>query len=167
MKVALLLCAMSVPAWAQGGGPTAACGSFGVDYKVNLNQPQPVETPDAGKARVYFIHDAGTFTAHPLAYPTTKMAMDGAWVGANHGDSAFSLSVDPGEHHLCAMLQSSFVSNRVELAHFAAEAGKTYFFRTRLLLSRDVELLELLPIDSDEGAYLVGSFEVSVSHPKK
>jgi len=93
--------------------------------------------------------------------------MDGAWVGANHNDSYFTISVEPGEHHLCATLQSSFVDNRVELAHFRAAAGKTYFYRTRLVMSKEVELLELEPIDSDQGKYLIASFPLSISTPKK
>jgi len=53
------------------------------------------------------------------------MAMDGAWVRANHGNSYFALSVEPGEHHVCVTLQSSLVAQRVELAHFTAEAEKS------------------------------------------
>jgi len=93
--------------------------------------------------------------------------MDGAWVGANHGNSYFSVSVAPGEHHVCVTLQSSLVAQRVELAHFTAEADRVYYFRTRLVMSRTVELLELDPIDSDQGKYLVVSSTLSVSTPKK
>lgn len=93
--------------------------------------------------------------------------MNGAWVGANHGNSYFSVSVDPGEHHVCATLQSSVVDQRVELAHFTAEAGKIYYYRTRLVLSRNIELLELDPIDSDQAKYLISSYPLSISRPKK
>jgi hypothetical protein len=53
------------------------------------------------------------------------------------------------------------------MAHLEAEAGKVYYYRTRLVLSRSVELLELEPIDSDQGKYLIASFPLSVSTPKK
>jgi len=143
-----------------------ACGSASVSFKVNLdNSEHAPAQPEPGKARVYFIHDAGTGSM--LGYPTIKMAMDGAWVGANHGNSYFSVSVDPGEHHVCVTLQSSLVSQRVELAHFTAATDKVYFYRTRLVMSRAVELLELEPIDSDQGNYLISSFPLSVSSPKK
>jgi hypothetical protein len=59
------------------------------------------------------------------------------------------------------------VDQRVELAHFTAEAGKIYYYRTRLVVSRSVELLELNPIDSDQAKYLIASFSLSVSSPKK
>jgi hypothetical protein len=68
---------------------------------------------------------------------------------------------------VCVTLQSSLVAPRVELAHFTAEAEKTYYYRTRLVVSRRVELLELDSIDSDQGNYLIGSFPLSVSSPKK
>ena len=121
--------------------------------------------PDPGKARVYFIHDAGTDNA--LWYPTVKVAIDGSWVGANHSDSYLSASVEPGEHHVCVTLQSSVVGQRVALAHFTAEADKIYYYRTLLLVTGrgSIELLELDPIDSDQGKYLVGSFPLSVSSP--
>jgi hypothetical protein len=93
--------------------------------------------------------------------------MDGAWVGAQHGNSYFSEAVEPGDHHVCIMLQSSLVAQRFELAHFTAEAGKTYYYRTRLVMSRTVELLELDAIDSDQGEYLVATFPMAVSTPKK
>jgi hypothetical protein len=68
---------------------------------------------------------------------------------------------------VCVTLQSSLVAQRVELAHFTAEAEKVYYYRTQLVTSRSVELLELEPIDSDQGKYLIGTFPLSVSQPKK
>ena len=125
-------------------------------------------SPETGKARIYLIHEAGIpFSRATLGYPTSKFAIDGAWVGADHGVSYFSVSVDPGEHHLCATLQSSLVDDRVEVAHFTAEAGGVYFYRTRLVLSGSVELLELQSIDSDQGHYLAASFPSSTSTAKK
>jgi len=144
----------------------AACGPENVSFKVKLDQSQhALAQPDPGKARVYFFHDAGTSVT--LGYPTVKMAMDRTWVGANHGNSYFALSVEPGEHHVCVTLQSSLVAQRVELEHFTAEPEKVYYYRTRLVMSRSVELLQLDPIDSDQGKYLVAAFPLSVSSPKK
>ncbi|MFZ0684841.1 MAG: hypothetical protein WAM89_04810 [Terriglobales bacterium] len=145
---------------------TAACGPDKVSFRVKLDESQhTLSQPDSGKARVYFLHDAGSGSI--LGYPTVKLALDGAWVGANHGNSYFPVSVEPGEHHVCVTLQSSLVAQRVELAHFTAEADKIYYYRTRLVVSRSVELLELDAIDSDQGKYLIASFPLSVSNPKK
>lgn len=176
MKTVLLLCPLlcliAAPGRAQdrprdGANPSAACGKDGVSYKVRYdNDLHSVADARPDAAEVVFIHDAGTAFAHPLAYPTTKVAIDGAWVGANRGNSYFAVEITPGEHHVCSVLQTSLLSARTELAHFTAEPGKTYFYRTRLVMSRDVELLELEPIDSDQGRYLVASFPASVAKAK-
>src|ERR1700689_52932 len=143
-----------------------ACGPETASFKVKLDDTQDTPAqPDAGKARIYFFSDAGT--THTLGDPTSKLGMDGAWGGANHGDSYFSVSIDPGEHHVCAALQSSIVSDRMELTHFTAEAGQVYYFRTRLIMSRAEEMLQLDRVDSDEGNYLIGSLPLSVSQLKK
>jgi hypothetical protein len=68
---------------------------------------------------------------------------------------------------MCADLQTSRYEDRTEFAHFQAEAGKVYYYRTRLVMSRAMELLELDPIDSDQGRFLIESFPLSVSKPKK
>jgi hypothetical protein len=177
MKVALAIFFFAASALSQQkvrfGQPTAnaspACGPARASFKVKVDDTQHVlAPPEAGKARIYFIHEAGIpFNRLTLGYPTSKFAIDGVWVGADHGDSYFSASVDPGEHHLCATLQSSLVDDRVELTHFVVEAGKVYFYRTRLVLSGSVELLELEPIDSDQGQYLVGFYPLSISKLKK
>jgi hypothetical protein len=147
----------------------AACGPAQASFKVKLDDSQhTLLPPENGKARIYFIHEAGLpFTRLSLGYPTSKFAVDGTWIGADHGDSYFSASVDPGQHHMCATLQSSLVDDRVELTHFVAEAGKSYYYRTRLVLSGSVELLELQAIDSDQGEYLVRQYPLSIFKPKK
>jgi hypothetical protein len=168
MRIALVTLLFAASAFPQvpPSASTATCGPENVSFKVKLDESQhTLAQPDPGKARVYFFQDAGT--SHTLGYPTVKLAIDGAWVGANHGNSYFSVSVEPGEHHMCVTLQSSLVAQRMELAHFTAEAEKIYYYRTRLVMSRTVELLELDPIDSDQGKYLIASFPLSVSNPKK
>jgi hypothetical protein len=162
----VMLFAASAFAQAPLAGPTAACGRENVSFKVKLDASQHMPAqPEPGKALVYFFQDAGTSLT--LGYPTVKLAMDGAWVGANHGNSYFFVSAEPGEHHVCVTLQSSLVAQRVELAHFTAEAQKVYYYRTRLVMSRNVEMLELDPIDSDQGKYLIQTFPLSISKPKE
>ncbi len=170
MKVFVLAWLLAASALAQvsSRSPTSACGQQNVSFRVKLGDTQDtVAQPGAGKALVYFIHEAGTSIT--VGYPTVKIAMDGAWLGANHGNSYFPVTVDPGEHHLCVSLQSSLVAPRVELAHFTAESGTIYYYRTRLFVSSRgaLELLDLEPIDSDQGNYLVRSLAVAASKPKK
>ncbi len=156
----------SLLAQGQSPNPRAACGPANVSFSVKLHDEnvQPA-LPEPGKALVYFIQDSGGNAG--LGYPTTRLGLDGAWVGANKDSSYFAVPVEPGEHHVCAMVQSSLMESRVELAHLDAEAGKVYYFRTRLLLARGLEYLELAPVDGDEGWNLVNSFPLSTWQPKK
>src|ERR1035437_1971183 len=168
MKVAMVALLFAASALAQGPSAVAgvACGPESVSFKVKLDDTQHTPSqPEPGKARVYFIHESGA--PWQLGYPTSKHGSDGTWVGANHGNSYLSVSVEPGEHHLCVALQTSIYEDRIEMAHVTAEVGKVYYFRTRLVMSRSVELLELEPIDSDQGKYLIASFPLSVSHDTK
>jgi hypothetical protein len=162
-----LLFAASAIAQTSPAAPTSACGPGNVSFKVKLDDShQTAAQLEPGKALVYFIHDSGALLGM-VAYPTTKIGVDGAWAGANHGDSYFAASVAPGEHHVCATLQTSFYDTRAEHTHFNAEAGKVYYFRTRLISSRSVELLELESVDSDQGRYLIAQYPLSISQPKK
>lgn len=176
MKLALVALLLTAPLCAQSTSKVRygqvtdaqplACASVPIQFSVKKDNTQhalPQAAPD--KAQIVFIHDSGG--APGIGYPTTKLAIDGAWVGANHNDTWFAVAVEPGEHHLCVTLQSSLVEDRVELAHLTAQAGSVYYFRTRLVWSKEVELLELEPVDSDEGDYLLRMFSMSVSKPKK
>lgn len=177
MKAALVVFCFTVTAFAQQQArfgepqnqPPAACGPARTSFKVKLQNsrhgPQPLQP---GMAQIYFIHEAGIpFENLTVAYPTTKYGMDGAWAGAGHGNSWFAVPIAPGKHHLCATLQSSLVSQRVELLHFTAQAGMSYYFRTRLVLSGSVELLVFNPLDSDQGTLLVSTFPMAAAAPKK
>ncbi len=145
----------------------AACGPRGVNFDVqNDDTRQSTAQPEAGKALVYVIQDDAPGKC--VACTTTKVALDGAWVGANRHNSYVSFTVNPGERHLCVALQGRFVGalRFISLVHFTAEPGKVYYFRTwppsEGRLSVDLE-----PIDSDQGKYFVAEFPQSTSHPKK
>lgn len=64
---------------------------------------------------------------------TARVGIDGAWVGADRGDSYLFFSTEPGEHHLCTDWMSDFLptGRLVSLANFTAEPGKVYYFRVR------------------------------------
>jgi hypothetical protein len=107
MRTILLLFLIASPAFAQSAPGVAmapGCGAFSVTFSVKTNKNQhPFAQPDAGKALVYFVEDDSNFNATPK--PTVRVGLDGAWVGATHGNSYFYFSVDVGEHHLCASWQ--------------------------------------------------------------
>lgn len=146
--------------------PTCGPWDFRFDAELDASPQAPIE-PEPGKAIVYFIQDAGTL--HTLGYPTTRMAIDGKWLGVNKKNSYFAVSVMPGERHLCAAEETRTPWEHVELTHFVAEAGKIYYFRLRRPLSPNGStiFMEFRLADDDEAKYLISSFPISVSHPKK
>ncbi len=165
MRTILAVMFLAVSAFAQEASVvTAACGPK-VDFEVQLDKSQHTLTPpEAGKARVYFIRDYGV-VACLGSCGTTKFGLDGAWAGAAQHNSYFSVSVEPGEHHVCADPSTS--RQAVALAHFTAEAGMTYYFRMRSFSGQYQQLWDFEAIDSDEGKYLIATYPLSVSHPRR
>jgi len=153
------------------------CGATDVEFDVKTDGGKhSVPVPDAGKAIVVFLQDDAKFGSRPR--PTTRFGIDGAWVGATHANSFFFVSIDPGEHHLCANWQSRVIltgpSRATSAAHFAAEVGNVYYFRARDIAITDHSgavvsepEVRLEPVDSDEAQVLIASFAFSESHAKK
>lgn len=167
----LILAAASAFAQDQEGIPAAAaaCGPSSIRYDAKReNSQHKVAEPPAGKALVYVIQDIGVVSCLGVCI-TTRVGLDGAWIGANKHNSYFSFLVEPGEHHLCVNRQSHFqiLSQMIALAHFTAKAGKTYYFRTRTTQSQYQGFLDFDPIDSDQGRLYVAIYPLSISHPKK
>jgi hypothetical protein len=170
MRSALILMFLAVSAFGQqeSGALAAACGPKNTSFNVKRDESQhTLAQPDSGKAVVYFVQDIGEVNCLGGCI-TTKIGLDGAWVGANQHNSYFFVSVEPGEHHVCANPQSNLgrLSRMVALAHFTAEAGKVYYFRTRGSMGGTQTLFDLDPIDSDQAKYLITSNPLSVAHPK-
>lgn len=171
MRSALVMMLLAASAFAQDRSAVvaaSACGPKGINFDVKRDESQhTLSPPEPGKARVYFIQDLGTVSCLGACL-TTKIGLDGTWVGAHQYNSYFSVSVEPGEHHVCANPQSHFASanHTLALAHFTAEAGKVYYFRTRAFSSKTQGLFDLDSIDSDQAKYLIASYPLSVSHPK-
>jgi len=171
MRSAFVVMLLAVSAFAQsqsGFVAAAACGPRSANFDVKRDESQhTLAQPEPGKARVYFVQDIGVVNCLGACL-TTKIGLDGSWVGADQHNSYFSVSVEPGEHHVCANRQSHFAraNQMVALAHFTAEAGKVYYFRTRTFGDKYQALLDLEPVDSDQAKYLIASYPLSVSHPK-
>jgi hypothetical protein len=176
MKSAFVLMLLTLSAFAQQVPvtATAACGPAKASFDVKLDEAQhTIAEPEAGKALVYFVQDVGAVNCLGGCFQT-KIGLDGAWVGAVQHNSYFSVSVEPGEHHVCASPQSHFwsatsekyASLRLALSHFTAEAGKIYYFRTRVFGGELQQLFEMDAVDGDQAKYLIASYPLSVSHPK-
>jgi len=143
---------------------------MGVNFDTENATAQPPAQPEPGKALVYVAEDFPQVQLS-IGSPRIKVGLDGAWVGATHGNSYLFFSVDPGEHHLCIKWQSSLerFSKLASFARLTAEAGKTYYFRSRITFSSQWanEYLDLDAVDPDEGQYLVTSSQAVASHAKK
>lgn len=177
MRAAIILLCLSAPAFAQqsqrfGHQPPpqvplpSTCGPDAQSFNVRLDDAGPsLIPPESGRAIVYFIQDDGSGIGG--GSPKMRYAVDGSWAGANQGESWFAVVVAPGEHHLCATLQSSWLAPGAELAHLTAKSGNSYFFRTRLFTSQTTSLLEFEPVDSDEAGYLISLYPTAIATPKK
>ena len=89
---------------------------------------------------------------------TWRVGVDGTWVaGLNRRSPYTSLSLEPGEHQLCANWQSSleYRAKATNLALLKAEADKTYYFRIRKWDTQTAVYVDLLPVDSDQGKLLI------------
>ena len=162
---ALLLCAFVVTAvQARATVLPDACGSDKVRFDVTtqLGQPLPA-APEAGKARIVFIE---TTTGMSV---TSRIGMDGAWVGADQGNSYFALDVTPGVHHLCANWQSTFavLDKNIALFPLTAEPGKVYYIRVKIMMGKDFVDFDLAPVNEDEARYLIKVSALSAGTPKK
>ena len=158
MRIVLVIVFLAASAFAQSVAP--ACGPDDMDFEIKLDKSQHALTPpEPGKARVYFIQDIGRVSCLGACIKT-KIGMDGTWVGAIRHNSYFSISMEPGEHHMCAK-----TSQEVALLHLNAEAGKVYYFRTRVFGSNDQALFDFDPIDNDQGQHLIASYPLSISRP--
>ena len=150
--------------------PQSACGQSDVHFDIKKNNGEHVAQTEAGKALVYVIQDE----AHPDCLKcdvTTRVGLDGSWIGANNGDSYFFFSVEPGEHHLCTNRQPeiSISTKPIALLGFTAEAGKTYYFRVHAIYGADrgASYSDFAPVDSDEAQYLISISAYATSHAKK
>jgi hypothetical protein len=125
----------------------------------------------ADKALVYVIEqektDAQTIK---IGAVTIRIGLDGQWVGANHGNTYFSLLVDPGVHSLCANWQSSIgrYSKQAAAVSLTPEAGQTYFLLTKVdERSHDNPAVWMEPLDPAEAKLLMASASLSNFHPEK
>jgi hypothetical protein len=154
----------------------AGCGSNEIQFDVKTDKKlHPLPQPEPGKALVYVFEDkGGGFCIGGCI--TTRVGVDGAWVGANQGNSYLFFSVEPGEHRVCTAWQSS-LKGRSEVSAamtLTVEAGKVYYLRTsvggegsKLGSKLKDEGFRLKLVDSANGPLKILSFAYSTSHPKK
>ncbi|MGA2134951.1 MAG: hypothetical protein ABSH50_21920 [Bryobacteraceae bacterium] len=155
--VILCGCAFGQDRAAVSSAETAACGSRDVRMEVKIDASQhPTPPPSDGKALVYFVGQ----DVH------TRIGIDGNWVGANDRDTYFSVTVDPGDHHVCVLAQYSTAS-WLSLHSLQAKAGETYYFLPMPISNGGRGgTVSLEQLDPDEGRYLVAKAKFGTAHPR-
>jgi hypothetical protein len=140
-----------------------SCGNEKVKFDVKTEEGQPAAAaPTEGKAQVVFIENENQLIG-PFMHATVRFGMDGAWAGANYGNSYFALTLDPGVHHLCAFWEGK----NVEVTSLVAEPGKVYYFAAQVTVeSRHSVTFGLSQLNEDEGKYRVKISKLSTSKPK-
>ncbi|MGB2639492.1 MAG: hypothetical protein WA857_21225 [Candidatus Acidiferrum sp.] len=177
LRTALVVLLFVSPALAQDSAPNplaaAGCGANEIQFDVKTNKKQhPTAQPEPGKALVFVIGAAWSdYVALHIGTPPTRFGVDGTWVGANGYRSYFFFSVEPGDHRLCTQVQSklsNLVKSSTAAASFAAEAGKTYYFRTKSPHgAASNEDIRLVPVDPAEAQVLIAASAFSTFHLKK
>jgi hypothetical protein len=90
----------------------AGCGPADIKFDVKTDKKQHTVTPPApGKARVYVIEEYKSDPHYQtIGHMTTRVGLDGNWVGANYQGSYLFFEVEPGDHRVCSDVQSRFAS---------------------------------------------------------
>ncbi len=170
-KIATLLFVVLLASAVQASAAALpdSCGKDNVKFEVKTAKDQPAPAaPEAGKAQLILIQSENHMVT-PFHDATVRWGMDGAWVGADSGNSYFALSVAPGAHHLCANWQSAFktLKRNVDLTSFTAEAGHTYFFQVDVNVESQYSVsFGISQLNDDKGQYLVKISAQSTSKPK-
>jgi hypothetical protein len=185
--IVLFFALLSFPVFAQDKNAAPAgspgCGDDAAKFEVRTDLGQHPALPEASKALVCFVEDDSDFRSSPK--PTTRIGLDGKWVGATHGNSYLYFFVDPGIHHLCASWQSSgphqFAGvligsktgqdSKASATSFTAKAGAVYYFEVKNIYLRSESStrvdLSLTSLESDEGQLLANKYALSSSQQKK
>lgn len=167
-KIMLLVLVCAAPVYGQNATTDfrtgAGCGPQKTQYEVTLDAPDKgVIAPSPGKARVYVIEIVGTNNTGA----TTRVGVDGNWMGANTGKGYISFEVDPGGHNICSDWQSILKARQQDGGAMVmrAEEGRTYYFVVGILVQAlDFNLTE---VDEAEGQWLLSISQKSVWTQKK
>jgi Protein of unknown function (DUF2846) len=168
-----LLAQNTAPDQAAQARMAAGCGPNEIHFDVKTDKHQhPAGQPEAGKALVYIFNDTDKDNLPHIGGLTTRVGLDGAWVGANDGKSYFFFQVNPGDHRLCTSWQS-VLKSRTQVSSatsLTADAGKIFYFRTKTPDHPGpgrTQQIELVSVDPAAAQILIAASAFSTSHPKQ
>jgi hypothetical protein len=147
-----------------------SCGDDKVRFSVSTEASQYAPAvPDSGKAQIIFVENSD----RPLlGNRTVRVGVDGAWVGANRGNSYFALTVEPGVHHICASWQAAkraFVRT-IDAVSITTEPGGVYYVAAQFNSSgyKDANMnLALSQLNEDQGRYRVKAWKLATATPAR
>lgn len=147
-----------------------ACGDDSIHFHVTTQPGQPLSDPPPGHARVVFIESVDRDFCLGCNPITTRIGIDGAWVGANNDHSYFVSDVLPGKHQVCADWQRLVVL-KVHVDTFTAEPGKTYFYLVRVTDRSDRarggrdsdQKIRLYQLGDSQGPFLLKDADLSTA----
>ena len=104
---AIFLAVFASPLFAQDDAAAAraaaGCGPDQIKFEVKTDKNQhPAPKAEPTKALVYVFQDVKQDNTLTIGTATTRVGLDGAWIGAIHGKSYFFFSAEPGNHRVCA-----------------------------------------------------------------
>jgi hypothetical protein len=150
----------------------AGCGSAKTQFDVKVDKKQHAVTqPESGKALVYVIEEYKSDPHyHTFGHVTTRVGLDGNWVGATQDGAYVSFLVEPGVHRLCSDVQSilAWAQKLSGAAQLDVEAGKTYYYR--IVLEDDDKrqpALRVKEADEPEGLLMLSKSAQSTWKEKK
>jgi hypothetical protein len=183
MKLQLVLLLSLIPfvlVGAMSATVPDACGNEKVSFDIHFQKNAPAPgAPEAGKGQVIFVEKSKkppTITCLDSGVSCNDVArfgVDGAWVGATKGNSYLPISLEPGVHHLCAV-----VGKDVHAEPLTVEAGHAYYFQVEYKAegrqygtakepNYQVEKnVSFSMLNEDEGKYRVKASALSVATPK-
>lgn len=167
----LLLCASLLtvsPALAKSKAILpGGCGDDAVEFLAKQEKGSPAFAgPAVGKAMIVLVETAPD---EQRMQTTIRFGVDGAWVGAAKGDSYFTFNIDPGDHKLCASMQSAQSNTKeafTQVASFTAKAGMVYYFESQITTA-STPALDLSQLSDTDGIYRLKNWQFVTSKPKK
>ncbi|MFZ3215624.1 MAG: DUF2846 domain-containing protein [Candidatus Acidiferrales bacterium] len=168
MKALLAVLLLAAPALGQDQAAAAmaaaGCGPHETEFSVKTSKKQrPLPQAQPGKAVVAVLAEFPKLCVGGCI--TSRVAVDGTWMGANKGRSYFFFAVAPGEHRVCTAQQSKLapLSERAAALTLTAEAGEIYYFRVIFINNE----LVLKTVDGAEWPLLLKSSPYSTSKVTK
>jgi hypothetical protein len=177
----MLLCSlMLAPVQALAKSKSAAilpdgCGDDAVMYDAIWEKDNPgLPALADGKALIVFVESLPYSPKKAYKADTIRFGVDGAWVGANIDESYFTVTVDPGEHNLCASAEYAPNSRKHlynKTATFTAEPGKVYYFEAAHNViggqNASISAFDFAQLSESDGKYRVKAWKFATSNPKK